>query len=136
MRIHRGTAALVLLALYAAASDARWAYRAVEGMVDARGEDSVSQYEDRFRDLAPLLPRRGVVGYTKGPPNGAFTTEDFRRFLLTQYALAPHIVVNDTVTDATVANFLPDSVPSQPPPGLQIVWRSADGGVWLMRPAR
>ena len=135
MQIRRVRTGLVLLALYAIASDARWVHRAFQGWSAAGEKDPISRYEDRFRELMPLLPSHGVIGYAKGSADGDFTSEDFRRFLLTQYALAPHIVVNDTVTDATVVNFLPDSVPAQPPPGLQIVWRS-DAGIWLLRPAQ
>ena len=41
-----------------------------------------------------------------------FGTEDFRRFLLTEYALAPLVLINDTTPDLIVGNFHPDSVPS------------------------
>ena len=135
MRITRARAGVLLLLAYAALSDARWVYRAVRSAAASRQEDPITRYERRFDPVEQALPARGVIGYTSAGQADSFTSEDFRRFLLTEYALAPRLLVNDTTPEWVVANFPPDSVPAQPPPGFRIVARG-DQGVWLLRRAR
>jgi hypothetical protein len=136
MRLTRVGAGVGLLLLYAAASDARWSYRAVRGWADSRHEDQISRDGDRFREIRQVLPAHGVVGYLSGAQPNTFTTEDFRRFLLAEYALAPLILIHDTTPDLIVGNFPPDSVPSAlPERGLRLV-RDFGKGVWLVRRAR
>jgi hypothetical protein len=136
MRVTRAGIGLLLLLLYAGVSDARWIYRAGRGLIDAREEDAITRYEHRFRGLRRALPAQGVIGYISGTGPEGFTTEDFRRFLLTEYALAPLVLINDTVPELIVGNFTPDSAPSAPPaPDLQRV-RDFGGGVWLLRKVR
>jgi hypothetical protein len=77
-----------------------------------------------------------VIGYVSGTGPEGFTTEDFRRFLLTEYALAPLVLINDTVPELIVGNFTPDSAPSAPPePDLQLV-RDFGDGVWMLHKVR
>jgi hypothetical protein len=136
MRITRVGAGVVLLCLYAAVSDARWSYRAVRGWADSRHEDRISRDGDRFREIRRALPAHGVVGYISGAQPDTFTTEDFRRFLLAEYALAPLILIHDTTPDLIVGNFPPDSVPSAlRERGLSLV-RDFGDGVWLIRRAQ
>jgi len=133
MRVTRAGIGLLLLLLYAVVSDARWIYRAGRGLMDARADDPITSYERRFRELRRALPVGGVIGYVSGAPPGHFTAEDFRRFLLAEYALAPLVLINGTAPDLIVGNFTPDSMPSAPPaPGLQLV-RDFGEGVWLLR---
>jgi hypothetical protein len=129
----RVRAGLVLLLLYAGVSDARWLYRAVRGGLDARRVDPITRYELRFSALERALPRRGVVGYTSGLPPEKFVSEDFRRFLLTEYALAPLVIVNDTTPQLVIGNFPPDSVPSTLSTDRRRVVRDFGDGVWLIR---
>ncbi len=135
MRITRSQVGLLLLLLYAAVSDARWVYRAVRGVADAAREDPITSYERRFRELRDALPPRGVIGYTQGAEPEVFSTEDFKRLVLTQYSLAPLLVLNDTAPELVVGNFAPDSVPASPPPGFRLV-RDFGRGIWLLRRAR
>jgi hypothetical protein len=122
---------LLLVLAYAAVSDVRWIYRAAQGVRDAHVVDSISSYERRYRELKQALPHEGVIGYVSAGQQ--FGTEDFRRFLLTEYALAPLVLINDTTPDLIVGNFHPDSVPSAPPaPDLRLV-RDFGDGVWLLR---
>jgi hypothetical protein len=135
MRLTRVRAALVLLLIYAGVSDARWLYRAVRGGLDARQVDPITRYERRFSVLKRVLPQRGVVGYTSGLPPGEFVSEDFKRFLLTEYALAPLVIVNDTGPQLVIGNFDPDRIRSTPAlPGLEIV-RDFGDGLRLLRKA-
>lgn len=133
MRMTRTRAGLALLLLYAAVSDARWSYRAVRGWVDSRQVDPITRDEHRFDGLRDSLPARGVIGYIGSAQPDTFTTEDFRRFLLAEYALAPRILVHDTVPELVIANFPADSAPALPPaPSLRVV-RDVGHGVWLLR---
>lgn len=133
MRMTRARAGLALLLLYAAVSDARWSYRAVRGWADARQVDPITRDGRRFDKLRDSLPARGVIGYIGSAQPDTFTTEDFRRFLLAEYALAPRILVHDTIPELVIGNFPADSVPALPPtPNLRVV-RDFGHGVWLLR---
>ena len=132
-RVTRRGLGLLLVLAYVTVSDARWIYRAGRGVIEAGQVDSITRYEVRYRALKEALPRRGVIGYVSGAEE--FGSEDFKRFLLTEYALAPLVLINDTTPDLIVGNFHPDSVPSEPPtPDLQLV-RDFGDGVWLLRKA-
>ena len=134
MRLSRLSVGLLLLTLYAGVSNARWLYRAASGLTSRGHQDPVTPYEARFSELRTALPARGVVGYVGDVPPERYTSEDFRRFILTAYALAPLVVVHDRLPELVVGNFVPDSVPAVPPPGLRLV-RDFGGGVWLLRRA-
>lgn len=124
----RVRAGLVLLLLYAGVSDARWLYRAVRGGLEAHRVDPITRYELRFSALKRALPVRGVVGYTSGLPAEEFVSEDFKRFLLTEYALAPLIIVNDTTPQLVIGNFDPERIRTVPTvPGLETVRDFGDG---------
>jgi hypothetical protein len=131
----RVRAGLVLLLLYAGVSDARWLYRAVRGGLDARRVDPITRYELRFSALKRALPLRGVVGYTSGLPPEEFVSEDFKRFLLTEYALAPLVIVNDTTPQLVIGNFDPERIRAAPAlRGLETV-RDFGDGLRLLRKA-
>ena len=55
----RSAVGLLLLLAYAAVSDARWIYRAGQGVLDAGEVDSITSYERRYRELKQALPRAG-----------------------------------------------------------------------------
>ncbi|MFL5493741.1 MAG: hypothetical protein ACJ8DC_05070 [Gemmatimonadales bacterium] len=105
-------------------------YRAARGLADAGRNDSITSYEHRFLELRQALPARGVVGYTSGTRPEAFTTGDFKRFVLTEYALAPLLVLHDTAPELVVGNFADSAM--TPPPGFRAV-RDFGHGVWLLR---
>lgn len=107
-------------------------YRAARGLADAGRDDPITSYEHRFRELRQALPPRGVVGYTSATRPEAFTSEDFKRFVLTEYALAPLLVLDDTAPELVVGNFADSAL--TPPPGFQPV-RNFGHGVWLLRKA-
>ena len=122
---------LLLLLAYVAVSDARWAYRAGRAALEAGKVDSITSYEGRYRELRQALPRQGIIGYVSGTEQ--FGTEEFKRFLLTEYALAPLVLIRDSTPDLVVGNFHPDRVPAEPPsPDLRLV-RDFGDGVWLLR---
>jgi hypothetical protein len=131
--ITRTALGVLLLLAYVAVSDARWVYRAARALLDARADDPITRYERRYRELRRALPAHGVIGYVDGAE--PFGTEEFRRFLLTEYALAPLVLINDTTPELIVGNFNSDSIqPGPTEPGLQPVHDFGDG-VWLLRKA-
>jgi hypothetical protein len=72
-----------------------------------RPEDSIVSRDRRFAQLRDALPKRGTVGYvTDGPlvrPLGDGRVHSV--FQITQYCLAPLIVVNSTEPEMIVGDF-------------------------------
>jgi hypothetical protein len=141
---------MLLILAFAAASDIQWLRTAAAARKWAYGQDEVSLNDERFRPLrGALSPRTTVVGYvTSPPPEPPCSTEAalyqtldyrrnvFKRYVLTQYALAPVIVVDDTRRDSIVGSFaVGDSTP-QLPPGTTLVRDFGGGIVLLSRLAR
>lgn len=70
--------------------------------------DDVVKNEARVQLLRPMLPRLATVGYiTDGEvtKNNMLRLDDCRRFYMTQYALAPNIVVHGTEQSLVIGNF-------------------------------
>lgn len=106
----------------------------------------VQSYTDRYAALKGLLPPRGTVGYLSegpGPPASENQAPDeteayqARWFMLTQYALAPVIVVRDPNLSLVICNVQnPTRVPQVcQGPGLQLV-RDLGNGIALLRRAQ
>ena len=75
----------------------------IKNFVKSKGTDAITIYEERFSGLLELLPKQGVVGYISDKfddPN-----LDAKAFFLTQYALAPTIVVREKIRPMVVGNF-------------------------------
>jgi hypothetical protein len=100
---------LVLILLFAATSSMHWLRNVVSTAVKSTGVDEITAYEARYQELKHTLPPDSVVGYLSDPvppdlPRSEGRTR-FKRFVLTQYALAPVIVVRSTEPDLVVGNF-------------------------------
>lgn len=106
----------------------------------------VQSYTDRYAALKGLLPPRGIVGYLSdgpGPPASENQAPDkteayqARWFMLTQYALAPVIVVRDPNRPLVVCNVQDPTRVSQvcQRPGLELV-RDLGNGIALLRRAQ
>lgn len=70
-------------------------------------QDEISRYEARFRLFRSALPPKGVVGYL-AEPRRLDRPSDFdywKGFYLTQYALAPLVVVDSTAPPLVIGNF-------------------------------
>jgi hypothetical protein len=100
----------VFLGLIAVAS----VYASIQNLISTRelgsiSEDPVAQWEVRFGPLKEQLPFfRGVVGYISDSdvPGAAFDpANDEGEYILTQYALAPIIIVRGTNQEWNVANL-------------------------------
>jgi hypothetical protein len=68
-------------------------------------QDEMSRYEARFRLLRRALPAKGIVGYFAEPERLDRIKEHRKHFYLTQYALAPLVVVDNTAPALVVGNF-------------------------------
>lgn len=100
---------LVLILLFAATSSMHWLRNVVSATVKSTGVDEITTYEARYQELRHTLPPNIVVGYLSDPVPPDLSrsegTTRFKRFVLTQYALSPVIVVRSTETDFVVGNF-------------------------------
>jgi hypothetical protein len=91
--------AVALLVATAVLSGVRLAVRVAALALDWQRPDEVTGYEERFHALRRLLPPHGVVGYLSDRHDAV------KEFYLTQYALAPVIVVRDARAPLVVGNF-------------------------------
>jgi hypothetical protein len=72
------------------------------------GDDEVVLSERKLESLRQLLPPLVVAGYMADDEvkkGSLFSLDSCRRFYMTQYALAPHIVVHDTKARFVIGNF-------------------------------
>jgi hypothetical protein len=94
-------------------------------------EDPVARWEQRFPPLKQQLPFvRGVVGYISDSdvPGAVFDpANDEGEYILTQYALAPIIIVRGTDQEWNVANLSPEAY---------ALWSAGAGGVFEVLPLR
>ena len=135
----RGRVALLLVLLYAGGSIARWVHRAAQ-WPSMPGSDEITANDRRFDRIRPHLPAHGTVGYVGDPdPTGPTPSDSnaaallhFRRYLLSQYALAPLVLVETPGPELVVGNFYPTTAP---PPGLELVRDLGDGLLLLRRAA-
>lgn len=107
MRVRHLTAkaGVAVLILFALLSNLHWL---LQGAFDPDfpRRDRISQYERRFEGLKKILPTHGVVGYLSHRQ-----AQDIRfdagtaEFYLTQYALAPLIVIHSPERDLVIGNF-------------------------------
>jgi hypothetical protein len=113
--------------------------RAFHHLPDITRSDEITQHEGRFRQLKQLLPPHTVVGYvTDLTPQGAahddqFQRLAFKRYLLTQYALVPAIVLPGVHGSFVVGNFYSSSgIDRQASKSLMLI-RDFGDGVTLYR---
>ncbi|MFQ5666425.1 MAG: hypothetical protein ACE5I7_08330 [Candidatus Binatia bacterium] len=110
----RACAAVGLLAAFALFSAARTLRHAAPVLLRGRlPADRITMNEGRFAALRTALAGHGVVGYLSPlPPDKlASSVQGIAQFYLTQYALAPVIVVNDPTQRFVVANFFGRAAP-------------------------
>lgn len=99
-------------------------------------QHELSLFEQRFQPMLGRLPAHGEVGYAAHVPSEQVLTdgEAVRLYYLTQYVLAPRLMVNDTRRPLVLGNYGTAAEPP-PPPGLEVVTRH-DGGLVLYREPR
>jgi hypothetical protein len=108
VRVRIGILTLMLFSLLSNVSNLRGSF---DPSAQALTPSDLSRYEIRFRLLKKALPPRGVVGYLSEPKlhQGSYLYE--KNFYLTQYAVAPVLVVENTEPDLVIGNFKSSSGP-------------------------
>ena len=113
--------------------------RAVHDLAALTQTDEITEYEARFRQLKQVLPPHARVGYvTDARPQGVVQDGNsrslpFKRYLLTQYALLPVIVLRDSHQPLVVGNFYSaNGVDGETTRGLTLI-RDLGNGVMLFR---
>ena len=71
----------------------------------APSPDGVTDFDRRFQALRTMLPAKGVIGYMTDPDTPPGDTNAQAEYHLTQYALAPVIVVNSPEQHFVIGNF-------------------------------
>jgi hypothetical protein len=102
----RVTVGLLLIVLFTLVSNLQFVRIAISARGTIAKGDEVTRYEARFQKLRQTLPSRGVVGYVSdsNPEGFPRNREYFRRYYLTQYSLAPLVVVNSTEPDLLIGD--------------------------------
>jgi|WetSurMetagenome_2_1015567.scaffolds.fasta_scaffold335166_2 hypothetical protein len=103
-------------------------------------KDPATGWEDRLRLLRDDLPKSGPIGYVseENIPGLAFSAVDSdEEFALTQYVLAPHVLVRGAVLEYTIGNI---NLPDANPPDLKAVFGVREStsygmGIYLFRKA-
>ena len=89
-------------------------WQGVRSYPDIPETDPVTIHETRIAQLLPLLPASGAVGYVTTVENDrifaaekSFTNVEFlAQYVLTQYTLAPRIVLNSPDLPLVIGNFI------------------------------
>ncbi len=106
-------------------------------VVDGAKPDEVVAFETKLNEIKALIPPNEVVGYVADgevTKNGQIRLEDCRLFYMTQYSMAPHIVMHETGRNFVVGNF---SSPAEGKKtvrelGLEII-KDCENGIMLLR---
>jgi hypothetical protein len=100
---------LVLVVAFALTSSARWLVKLVHTGDELRTPDEVSEYDRRLAPLRHRLPRGAVIGYVSDPAlatvSKAEGRKQYRKYLLTRYALVPVLVLRNQQPMLIVGNF-------------------------------
>ncbi len=103
--LQRAALGLIVLASLAASVQNLLSTRSLGSVSD----DPVADWEKRFAPIRARLPfERGVVGYISDSnvPGAAYdAANDEGEYVLTQYALAPIIIVKGTAQEWNIANL-------------------------------
>ncbi len=130
IRVRIGVLSIVVFALVSSGLALR---RTLDPPPGAAAHDEISRYEARFRPLRSALPPEGVVGYLAGPRRLDRPFDDLKDFYLTQYALAPLIVVDTSDPPFVVGNFRPSSPEHTISDPTLVLIRDFGDGVLLFR---
>jgi hypothetical protein len=122
-----------LIILFALVSNMRLLGRAVHDLAALTQPDEITEYEARFRQLKQVLPADARVGYVADARPGEARSQPFMRYLLTQYALLPVIVLRDSHQPLIVGNFYSaNGIDGETTRGLTLI-RDFGNGVMLFR---
>jgi hypothetical protein len=105
---------IVLLISIALFSSLKLAKQELSVKFHPAGGDEISSYEKRFYPLKGMMPVGAVVGYVTDIPSQGVVSDAaaLARYYVTQYALAPTIVVNTIEQPVVVGDFHGDPLVS------------------------
>ena len=99
-------AGVLVLTLLALLSSAALFVRGTPRISRSRiGRDEITLYLTRFEGLRRALPAHGTVGYESDLQDSLTDRQEVKGFYLTQYAIAPVIVVAGTDRDLVIGNY-------------------------------
>jgi hypothetical protein len=71
----------------------------------AKSPDGVTEFESRFAGLRAILPAKGIIGYITDEGVDPASADAQAELRLTQYAVAPVLVVNSPAHRFVIGNF-------------------------------
>jgi len=101
----RRTTGILLLGLLSLLSSVNVFRRTEPFQIGSLGRDEISVYLKRFEALRKTLPAHATVGYESDLEGPLWDRDEARRFYLTEYALAPVIIVAGTKSDVVIGNY-------------------------------
>jgi hypothetical protein len=133
----RAQIAVLVLLVFAAVTAQRWA-RFTVAASRLPAVDEIGAYELRYDALREALAGETIVGYVGEPITAemdrAESRNQYRRYILTQYALAPIVVMRNAEPEVVVGDFAtPESAAALPPADLVPVLDFGGGVVLFLR---
>jgi hypothetical protein len=143
-RLRRPWIGIALIAAFGTVSGMREMRSALVTYRHLERPDEITRYEARFRDVRAAVPRHGTVGYVSDAPPAALSDQtsvearqSFKRYLLTQYALVPLVVLRGPDADLVIGDFATSGAAAiTAPPGFVVVREFGNGVAVLRRVAK
>ncbi len=101
----RALGSTLIVAAVSLLSVGRLFFQVADFYPKAPSPDGVTEFNQRFAALRTMLPPRGIIGYmtdADAPPGDTNTVAEYH---LTQYAVAPVLVVNSPDQRFVIGNF-------------------------------
>jgi hypothetical protein len=130
VRVWIGVLSVIVFALWSSGLALR---QALNPPPWASAQDEISRYEARFHLLRSALPPEGVVGYLSEPWRPPHDSDWLKGFFLTQYALAPLVVVDGIAPALVIGNFRSAGPARYAPDPTLVLVRDFGNGVLLFR---
>lgn len=97
--------AALCIAAVSLLSIGRFFFQVADFFPKAPSPDGVTDFNSRFQGLRAMLPPKGIIGYMTDPETPAADTNAQAEYHLTQYALAPVLVVYSQDHRFVIGNF-------------------------------
>jgi hypothetical protein len=101
----RALGAIFLIAAVSLLSIGRLFMQVADFYPTAPSPDGVTEFDSRFAALRAMLPPKGIIGYVTDPDTPPADSNAQAEYHLTQYALAPILVLNSPRQRFVVGNF-------------------------------
>ncbi len=101
----RALGAVLSVATVSLLSVGRLFFQVVDFYPTAPSIDGVTEFDGRFAALRGMLPAKGIIGYMTDPETPPGDTNAQAEYHLTQYSLAPILVVNSPQQRYVIGNF-------------------------------